>query len=146
MFQGSCHCHFLSIWRTSYSIFFVFTRAGLLATNSLDSLLRIPLFHLCPWNIVLLNIEFLVTAFFLSALEKCFFLEFMIFNEKHAVTVIVLLFTPSNTFVSGGFQDFSLCFFFRDLIMMYPGISFFQLILFRVCLTSWMCKFLFQIC
>lgn len=32
--QGSCHCRFLSIWRTSYSIFFVFTRAGLLATNS----------------------------------------------------------------------------------------------------------------
>ena len=43
----------------------------------------------------------------------------MIFNEKHAVTVIVLLFTPSNTsFVSGGFQDFSLC-FFPDMILLY---------------------------
>ena len=61
----------------------------------------------------------------------------MIFNEKHAVTGIVLLFTSSNTsFVSGGFQDFSLSFFFRDLIMMYPGMSFFQFIQFRVCLTS----------
>ena len=53
------------------------------------------------------------------------------------------LFSPNILFVLGWFQDLFFLFSFQHLIMIYLGMDSFVYILYGVCSSSWICRFMF---